>query len=68
MTADIINLRRIRKQRAREEQAARANEARLKAGRSKAERYTSEATADLNRRRLDAHRREPGGEGTGETP
>ena len=58
MTADLINLRQARKARARDAKAAEAAENRAKFGRTKAERQTSAASEDLNRRRLDAHRRE----------
>ncbi len=56
MPADLINLRRARKQRdraAREEQAA-AN--RVKFGRTKAERQQTAAIDHLDRRRLDAQK------------
>jgi hypothetical protein len=62
MSAEIINLRRVRKQRARQQQAARAGEARLKAGRSKAMRRKAEADAEFDERRIEGHRRDPDGE------
>ena len=54
--ADIVNLRRFRKQKAREaaEDDAQAN--RLRFGRSAAERQEIEAQQDLEQRRLDGHK------------
>jgi hypothetical protein len=54
MSADLINLRRVRKTRARADRDAQAAENRARFGRSKAERHHSTASADLDRRRLDA--------------
>jgi len=67
MTADIVNLRRARKNRARAGRAAEAAANRIRFGRGKTERERHETAEDLARRRLDAHRLgdrdddEPGG-------
>jgi len=58
MTADIINLRQVRKAKQRREAEARAEENRAKFGRAKDERDTTQAKKDLADRRLDALRRE----------
>mgnify|MGYP002684892373 CR=1 FL=1 len=55
MSADIVNLRRARKERARREKEVQAAENRTKFGRTKAEREHASAVTDLERRRLDAH-------------
>lgn len=54
--ADIVNVRRFRKQKARAaaEDDAQAN--RLRFGRSAAERQEIEAQQDLEQRRLDGHK------------
>jgi len=56
---DVLNLRRWRKARERAEKAQAAEANRIGFGRTKAERRASEAQNDLERARLDAHRREP---------
>jgi hypothetical protein len=60
--SEIVNLRRARKAKARATAADKAAENRLRFGASKAERTLTAATEELERRRLDAHRRarEPG--------
>lgn len=57
--AEIINLRRVRKQRARDEADKDAAANRATFGQTKAERERTAAEADLTARTLDAHRREP---------
>ena len=56
LMAEIINLRRARKDRSRAEREERAASNRLKFGRSRADRETSEAEKRLADRRLDGHR------------
>lgn len=58
MTAEIVNLRRVRKEKARadEKRAAEANRAAF--GRTKAEKSVTKATKDAADRKLDGHRRE----------
>jgi hypothetical protein len=56
--AEIVNLRRVRKQKARADQEAKAAENRTAFGRRKAERDLSDANNDLAARRLEAHRRD----------
>ena len=58
MAAEIINLRRARKNKQRHEAEKRAEENRATFGRSKHERKTTRAEAELNARRLEALRRE----------
>jgi hypothetical protein len=59
MTADVVNLRRVRKAKAhlQQEKSAAANRAAF--GRSKAERTRDKAAGDRAARALDGHRREP---------
>jgi hypothetical protein len=61
MSAEIINLRQARKAKQRREAGALAEENRAKFGRSKAERKVTQAERDLEARRLEAQRRERGG-------
>jgi hypothetical protein len=56
--ADIINLRRARKQLQRNESAKSAEENRARFGRSKAEKQKAEAEFKLQQRQLDAHKRD----------
>ncbi len=58
MTAEIINLNKVRKARARAERAAQAAENRAKFGRSKVERTQIAAEGEKLRRELDGTRRE----------
>jgi hypothetical protein len=58
MTAQIINLKSIRKRKARAEREATADANRLKHGRSKHERQHQEAQRSLDDRHLDAHERD----------
>lgn len=59
MTAEIINLNKVRKARARAERSALAAENRVKFGRSKAERKELAADVEKRRRELDGTRRDP---------
>lgn len=59
MTADIVNLRRVRKARARRDEAAKAAENRIRFGRTKAERQAADADARRQAARLDALQRDP---------
>lgn len=54
--AEIINLRRVRKQRARQEAEQQAQQNRITFGRTKAERSLTEAERDKAARTLDGHR------------
>lgn len=54
---EILSLSKARKAREREKERKRAEENRAKFGRTKSERREIELTDDLDRRRLDAHRR-----------
>ena len=51
--ADIVNLRRARKDQARSDKVAAAAENRVKFGRTKAEKTRDKAAADAERKRLD---------------
>jgi len=55
---EILSLSKARKTRARAEDRQRAEENRVKFGRTRAERETAELTSSLDRRRLEAHRRD----------
>ena len=59
--ADIVNLRRTRKDRARAEKEAKAAENRVRFGRTKAEKQAAEAEKRLAERRVAAHRRDDEG-------
>jgi hypothetical protein len=54
--AEIVNLRRARKQRARQDAEAQAEQNRITFGRSKAERTQTQAERDKAARQLDGHR------------
>ena len=54
--AEIINLRRARKQRTRQDAEAKAEQNRISFGRTKAERTLTEAERDKAARELDGHR------------
>ncbi|KRE00312.1 hypothetical protein ASE63_09580 [Bosea sp. Root381] len=56
MTAEIVNLRRARKQRARRDAEKTAEQNRISFGRSKAERTLTEAERDKAARTLEGHR------------
>ena len=59
MSAEIINLKQVRKQRARDEKEAQAAENRARFGRSKGERTLEDDARARATRALDEHRREP---------
>ena len=56
--ADIINLRRARKEKVRADKEARAAENRVKFGRTKDEKRLAEARERLAKRQIKAHRRD----------
>ena len=56
--AEIINLRQARKNKARAEKEARADANRIAFGRTKAEKKLTKAAQDLEKSRLDAHKRD----------
>jgi Domain of unknown function (DUF4169) len=56
--ADIVNLKRMRKQKARLEKAVVAIESRIRFGRSKAERSLAKANESLKTRRLEGNKRD----------
>lgn len=56
--AEIINLRRVKKQHARQEAAQQAVENRIRHGRTKAERLNDVAERDRERKRLDGLKRD----------
>lgn len=56
--AEIVNLNRFRKDRARSARRAEADANAVKFGRTKAEKDHDRASAEKQRRDLDAHRRE----------
>lgn len=56
--ADIVNLRRARKDKARAEREAKAAENRVRFGRTKEEKRLAEAQERLAGRRIEAHRRD----------
>ncbi len=56
--AEIINLRQARKQKARADKEVRAEQNRLTFGRTKAEKELTKAGQEMDRRRLDAHKRD----------
>ena len=55
---EVVNLRRLRKDRQRKEAEAKADANRVAFGRTKVERKLSEAEKALAARQLDGHRRE----------
>ena len=59
MSAEIINLRQVRKQRARDEKAKQAAENRSLFGRSKAERALEEQSLARAEKVLDSHQLRP---------
>ena len=58
MTASIVNLRSVRKQRLRAQRQAEAAENRVKFGRTKSEKLNVKANAGLDDRRLDQAKRD----------
>lgn len=61
--AEIINLRAARKAKARADKETKADENRARFGRPRQEQMSTEATRDMQDRKLDAHRREDAGDG-----
>ena len=61
MTADIVNLRKVRKAKARAEAGVKAAENRVRFGRTKAERRLEEARSALDERQIEALRRDDRG-------
>lgn len=59
MTAEIVNLRRARKQKVRTEKEREAEANRLAFGRTKAEKQATRAEQERAARAIDSHRREP---------
>jgi hypothetical protein len=55
---EVVNLRQARKRKARADRESKAAENRVAFGRTKAERRLADAGNDLERRRLDLHRRD----------
>jgi hypothetical protein len=68
MTAEIINLRQVRKRREREAKAAEAESNRARFGRTRAERERDEVDEAKARQHLDGHRLENGPDATPEEP
>lgn len=62
MSAEVVNLRRARKERARRAKDETAQRNRLAHGRSKAERILTAAKTQIENARLDAHKRDVGDE------
>ena len=58
MSAEIINLRQVRKQRQKDKKAASADENRARHGLTKAERTRQDEEAEKRRRELEGHRLE----------
>ncbi|WP_193335939.1 DUF4169 family protein [Devosia beringensis] len=56
--AEIINLRKVRKQKARSAKDAQAEQNRISFGRTKAEKQLSAAEKALADKRIDGHRRD----------
>ncbi|BDV35719.1 DUF4169 family protein [Methylocystis iwaonis] len=56
--AEVVNLRRARKDRAKREKEAQAQENRVAFGRTKAERDLTDAQKRLEAAKLDAHKRD----------
>ncbi|MGB8315918.1 MAG: DUF4169 family protein [Aestuariivirga sp.] len=58
MTAEIVNLRSVRKRKARDEKEVAANVNRAAFGRAKSEKELSKAKLALQKKLLDEHKRE----------
>jgi Domain of unknown function (DUF4169) len=58
MMAEIVNLRRVRKQKTRDEKGQQAEENRARFGMTKTERLKIKAEEALDAKRLDAHKRD----------
>lgn len=56
--AEIVNLRRVKKQQTRQDAAQQAAENRVRHGRTKTERMNDEAERERERKRLDGLKRE----------
>lgn len=56
--AEVVNLRRARKDRAKREKEAQAQENRVAFGRTKAERELTDAQKRLEAAKLDSHKRD----------
>ncbi len=56
--AEVINLRQARKRKARDDKEAKAAENRIAFGRTKHERDLAEARKELERRRIEGHKRD----------
>ncbi len=67
MTAEIINLNKVRKAKERADKERRAEENRIRHGRTKAEREAEEAQRALDTAHLDGNRRETPARRSGET-
>jgi hypothetical protein len=63
---EVINLNKARKRKARTDAASQAAENRVRFGRTKEQKQLDAAVTEEARRRLDALRREDGGENSGE--
>jgi hypothetical protein len=63
MTGKVVSLRRVRRQKARASARAEAGASAARHGETKAGRSLRERRADLEARRLDAHRREDADDG-----
>ncbi|WP_029922224.1 DUF4169 family protein [Nevskia soli] len=63
---EVINLNKARKRKARADAAAQAAENRVRFGRTREQKQLDAAVTEAARRRLDALKREDGGEGSGE--
>ena len=66
--AEIINLRAARKAKARADKDTKADENRARFGRPRQEQMSTEATREMQDRKLDAHRRDGVGEDGGDDP
>ena len=60
--AESINLRKARKAKARADKEAKADENRARFGRPSQEQMSTEATREMQDRKLDAHRRDGAGD------
>jgi hypothetical protein len=60
MSAEIVNLRRVRKAKARGEREKQAADNRVAFGRTKAERTLTEAERERAEKSIEAHRRDTG--------
>lgn len=58
MTAEIINLNRVRKEKAKREKASVAEENRVRFGRNHAQKALDRISAEKARRHIDGHRRD----------